>query len=128
MPELEADEAAIYWIEFTESGVALLGHDSRGVIPFDTQPGDVDLGRGRGVGCLLDLGPAERFERFDNAGGMAAIAVAVRIEVSDRDSEEVWRADERSAERDEFVPVEPEWLWVADGGQHAFVEDVEIDV
>ena len=62
------------------------------------------------------LAPAERFERFADAGGMGAVGVAVWIEVSDRESEEVGRGDERSHEREEFVSVEPELLWVADGG------------
>jgi len=59
---------------------------------------------------------------------MCAIGVAVRIEVSDRDSEEVGGRDERPDERDEFVPVEAERLRVADSGQHLFVEDVEVEM
>ena len=59
---------------------------------------------------------------------MRAIGVAVRIEVSDRDSEEGGRGDERPDERDELIPVEPERLRVADGGQHAFVEHVEVEM
>jgi hypothetical protein len=30
-----------------------------------------------------DLAPAEQFQRFDNAGGVGAIGVTVRIEVGD---------------------------------------------
>ncbi len=72
--------------------------------------------------------PADCFERFDNAGGMGAIGVAVGIEVGDREPEEVGPNDERSNERDELVPVEPERLRVADGWQHACVEYVEIEM
>jgi hypothetical protein len=43
---------------------------------------------------------------------MGAIGVAVRIEVGDRDPEEVGRAGEWLDERDELVPVEPERLRV----------------
>jgi hypothetical protein len=37
---------------------------------------------------------AERLERFDNAPSVGAIGVAVRIEVGDGDSEEVWLGEE----------------------------------
>ena len=58
---------------------------------------------------------------------MDAIGVAVRIEVGDRGSSEVRRGREWSDECDQLVPVQPERLWVTDGGQHCFIEDIEVE-
>ena len=81
-----------------------------------------------GVALLVGSSRAERFERFSNAPGVGAIGVEIRIEVGDRDSEEVRRSDERPGESDEFVPVEPQRLRVADSRQHAFIEYVEVQM
>jgi hypothetical protein len=56
------------------------------------------------------------------------LGVAVRVEISDGNPEEVGRSNQRSTEREELVPVKPKGLRIADGGQDAFVEDVEVEV
>jgi hypothetical protein len=59
---------------------------------------------------------------------VGADGVTIGIDVGDRDSQERGRCNQRLDKPEEVVPVEPERLRVGDGGQHGFVENVEVEV
>jgi hypothetical protein len=70
----------------------------------------------------------ETSELCDCPHGVAAIGVTVRVEVGDRDPDQVRRRRQRLRELDELSPVEAKRLRIADGRKDVLVEYVEVEM